>query len=276
VRNVANTTNAFVAAIGSSGAVNWVKQYGGVDGQSTGAAVAVDPNGASVLDALGLPNGKVNINQSVDLTTATTLRAGNSFQMKIATAASSRTATITIDAGETLNSLTTKINAELGGNGKASVSFASGGEALQISVNSGVSATLISGPADSDALGRLGIAPGVITKAAASTSKSATAAATTPSATTQTFGLGLTNNMDLTNTTDAGAARAELINVLSSIRNIYQKTNTPASSTSTASTSSSGTAPAYLTSQLASYNVALSMLSGASGSSSSSSSSSVI
>ncbi len=78
--------------------------------------------------------------------------------------------------------------------------------------------------------------------------------------------------MDLTNTTDAGAARAELINVLSAIRNIYQTTNTPAASTSTTtSSSSSGTAPSYLTSQLASYNVALSMLSAASGSTSSSS-----
>jgi hypothetical protein len=275
VRNVANVSNAFVAAIGSGGAVNWVKQYGGVDGTSTGTAVAVDPSGASVLDALGLPTGVINPNQSVDLTTATTLRAGDSFQMKIATAASSRTATITIDAGETLNSLTTKINAELGGNGKASVNFASGGEGLEIAVNSGVSATLISGPADSDALGRLGIAPGVITKAAATSSTSSKSTTATPSATTQTFGLGLTSNMDLTNTTDAGAARAELINVLSSIRNIYQTTNTPASSTSTTGTSSSsGTAPTYLTSQLANYNLALSMLSGSSSSSSTSSSTS--
>jgi hypothetical protein len=196
--------------------------------------------------------------------------------MKIQTAASSRTATITIDPGETLNSLTTKINAELGGNGKASVNFASGGEGLEISVNSGVSATLIPGPADSDALGRLGLAAGVITKAAASssTSSSSTAATTTPSATSQTFGLGITSNMDLTNTTDAGAARATLINVLASIRNIYQTTNTPASSTSTTGTSStSGTAPSYLTSQLANYNIALSMLSSASSSSTTTSSS---
>jgi outer membrane lipopolysaccharide assembly protein LptE/RlpB len=268
VRNVANVSNAFVASIASGGAVNWIKQYGGVDGQSTGTAVAIDPAGASVLDALGLPTGTISPSQSVDLTTATTLRAGDSFQMKIATAASSRTATITIDAGETLNSLTTKINAELGGNGKASVSFGSSGESLEIAVNSGVSATMIAGPANSDALARLGIAAGVITKAAAASSKTSSATATTPSATTQTFGLGITNTLNLTNTTDAGAARAELINVLSSIRNIYQTTNTPASTTSTTGTAS-GTAPSYLTSQLANYNLALSMLSSTSSSSSS-------
>jgi outer membrane lipopolysaccharide assembly protein LptE/RlpB len=276
-RNVAGTNNAFVAAIGSGGAVNWVRQYGGVDGQSAGTAVAVDPNGASVLDALGLPTGTVNINQSVDLTTATTLRAGDSFQLKIANAASSRTATITIDSGETLNSLTTKINAELGGNGKASVSYASGGEGLKIAVNSGVSATLISGPAASDALGRLGISPGVITNAATTSStSSSTTASTTTSATSQAFGLGLTNNIDLSTAIDAGAARAELMTVMSSIQNIYQTTNTPASSTSAASTSSSssGTTPAYLTAQIANYNAALSILTASSSSSSTSSSTS--
>ena len=268
VRNTANTSNAVVAALGSGGTINWVRQYGGMDGQSTGAAVAVDPTGASVLDALGLPAGAINLNQSVDLTTATTLRPGDSFQIKIATASSTRTATITIDAGETLNSLTTKINAELGATGKASVSYGSSGEGLKIAVNSGVTATLIAGPADSDVLGRLGIAAGVITSAATTTSSSTTA--TTTSATSQSFGLGITNNMDITTSTDAGATRATLLNVLSAIRNIYQKTNTPASSTSTtASTTSSGTAPSYLTAQVANYNLALNLLTTSSSSSSS-------
>ncbi|HEY5337816.1 MAG TPA: hypothetical protein VIJ85_06415 [Rhizomicrobium sp.] len=266
-RNAANTSNAFVAAIGNGGAVNWVRQYGGMDGQSTGSAVAIDPTGASVLDALGLPNGTISPSQSVDLTTATTLRAGDSFQMKIATASSTRTTTINIDAGETLNSLTTKINAELGGNGKATVSYGSGGEALKIAVNSGVSATMIAGPADSDALARLGIATGVITNAATG----ATAAKAATSATSQSFGLGIVNNMDISTSTDAGATRAELLNVLSAIRNIYQKTNAPPASTSpTAGSSSSGPAPAYLTNQVASYNLALGLLSTSTSSSSTS------
>jgi hypothetical protein len=254
-RNVPNVNNAFVASFGSGGTVNWVKQYGGQDGQSTGAAVAVDPTGSSVLDALGLPRGTINLNQSVDLTTATTLRAGDSFQIKIASGASTRTTKIVIDKGETLNSLTNKINAELGQSGKASANYGSSGEGLKLAVNKGYSATLIAGPADSDALARLGISAGIISNASSSSGNSSAA---------QGYGLGLTNNLGISNATDAGAARAQLLNVLSSIRNIYQKTNAPASTTSTtAGNSYSGTAPSYLTSNLASYNLALNMLSSA-------------
>jgi hypothetical protein len=268
IRTVSNVNNAFVASFGSGGSVNWVKQYGGQDGTSTGASVAIDADGASVLDALGLPTGNIDLNQSVDLTTATTLRAGDSFQIKIASGSSTRTTTISIDQGETLNSLTTKINAELGQFGKASTSYASTGEALKIAVNAGYTATLISGPTDSDALSRLGISPGIITNASTSSSASATS-----SSTTQGYGLGLTTNMDLSNSTDAGAARAQLLNVLSNIRNVYQKSNTPASSTSSStsstSSSSSSATSSYMTAQLANYNLALNMLTSLSSSSTS-------
>ncbi|HEY7977744.1 MAG TPA: SBBP repeat-containing protein [Rhizomicrobium sp.] len=270
VRSAANTTNAFVASIGSGGAVNWVRQYGGMDGQSTGASVAIDPNGGSVLDALGLPKGTLNLSQSLDLTTATTLRAGDSFQIKIATASSTRTATITIDQGETLNSLTNKINAEFVGGGKATVNYGSGSEGLKIAVNPGVTATLIAGPSDFDALGRLGIAPGVITNAAKTSSSSSTPAPAVSVDGTAAYGLGLTNNLAISDSASAGAVRAQLLNVLSSIRNIYQTSNAPpASATGNTNKAASGPAPSYLTSQIASYNLALSMMSGGSSSSSS-------
>jgi len=265
-RNVANTSNAFVASFANDGSVNWVRQYGGMDGQSSGASVAIDPNGSSVLDALGLPRGAINLNQSMDLTTATTLRAGDSFQIKIANSATSRTATITIDQGETLNSLTNKLNAELSGFGTASVNYGSGGEGLKIAVNAGVTATLISGPTDSDALARLGIAPGVITNSAASTSNSSSTKSSTPSSssTPQAYSLGLTGSMDISTATDAGAARAQLLNVLSAVRTIYQNTNAPPSSAASASTQSSGQVPSYLTAQLANYSLAESLLGGTS------------
>ncbi|HEY8947756.1 MAG TPA: SBBP repeat-containing protein [Rhizomicrobium sp.] len=271
-RSAQNTTNAFVASIAPGGAVNWVRQYGGMDGQSTGASVAIDPSGGSVLDALGLPKGTINLNQSLDLTTATTLRPGDSFQIKIATASSTRTATITIDAGETLNSLTNKINAEFVGGGKATVNYGNGSEGLKIAVNSGVTATLIAGPDESDALGRLGIAPGVITNTTKSSSSSSSSSPPTAIAAdgTQAFGLGLTNNLSLSDSASAGAVRAQLLNVLSAIRNIYQTTNAPPSTTTTKGNTSSGPAPSYLTANLASYNLALNMLTGSTSSGSSS------
>ena len=87
--------------------------------------------------------------------------AGGRFLQIQGTAA--RTATITIDQGETFDSLVVKINAQLGGIGKASVNYTGGGENLKISVNTGNTIALKAGPQDFDALSRLGIAAGVLT-----------------------------------------------------------------------------------------------------------------
>src|SRR6185312_7783432 len=161
-RNIQNTSNAFATAIGANGAIQWTRQFGGASGQSTGNGLAIDPNGASVLDALGLPRGTLNLDSSVELTSQTTLRAGDSFQIKILGTAA-RTTTITIDQGETLDSLVTKINAQLGGLGKASVNYTAGAESLKLQVNAGTTLQLASGPGDFDALARLGIEAGTLT-----------------------------------------------------------------------------------------------------------------
>ncbi len=79
-RTVQNVDNAFATALNSDGTVKWTKQFGGADGVSTGAGIAIDTQGSSVLDALGLPRGTIQLNQSVDLTSETTLRGGRQFQ----------------------------------------------------------------------------------------------------------------------------------------------------------------------------------------------------
>ncbi len=260
IRNAASTNNMFVTAMASNGAVNWTRQYGGADGQSAGQGIAIDATGSSVLDALGLPRGTVNVNQTTDLTSQTTLRAGDSFQMQIEGTAA-RTFTVTIDQGETLQSLQTKINGELGGNGKASTSYGANGEGLKIQVNPGVTAKLIAGPAGFDALARLGISPGTLSSAS-TTGSSSSASSSTSSSSSQTFGLGLNTNMDITTAIDAGAARAQMLNVLAAIRNAYQTTNTPASSAGASTPGqSNGTVPAYLQSQVSNYSLALSLMS---------------
>ncbi|HEY1632740.1 MAG TPA: hypothetical protein VGF56_15595 [Rhizomicrobium sp.] len=247
-RTVANVNNMFVSAVANDGSVSWTKQYGGASGQSTGAGITIDTQGSSVLDALGLPRGTVTVNQSVDLTSQSTLRAGDSFNIDLQ-GTGARNIKITIDQGETLQSLTTKINAELMNAGKASVAFANGGEALQIKLNSGFTASLVAGPADFDALSRLGITPGVLTAGSSATSSSGT----------QVFGLGLNKTLDVSDTSSAKATHATLLNVLSAIRTAYRTTNTAATTSSTSS-SSSGTVPAYLQAQLASYSSALTLL----------------
>ena len=90
------------------------------------------------------------------------MRAGDSFQIKIQGTAA-RTATITIDQGETFDSLVTKINAQLGGIGKASVNLHRRRRRSEDRGQCRQHHQLVAGPKDFDALARLGIAAGVLT-----------------------------------------------------------------------------------------------------------------
>jgi hypothetical protein len=264
-RNIANVSNAFATALSPNGAVQWTKQYGGLDGVSSGNGIAIDESGASVLDALGLPKGTINPNQSVDLTAVTTLRAGDSFKLQLQ-GVGARTANITIDQGESLQSLVTKINSQLGSYGKAAVAFKNNAEGISITANAGETFTLASGPAGFDALSRLGLSPGTLTAPSANSSATTTTTSSS-STTTQSFGLGLGDDFDLTNQTGADLARSQLLGVLSKIQSAYQTTNAPAAPTATVG-NTSGTASAYTTAQLGNYNLALSLLGGSSSSTS--------
>lgn len=263
-RTVQNVNNAFATALNSDGTVKWTKQFGGADGVSTGAGIAIDTQGSSVLDALGLPRGTIQLNQSVDLTSQTTLRAGDSFKIAIQGTAA-RTATITIDQGETYDSLVTKINAQLGSIGKAAVNYTGGGENLKITVNAGQTINLQAGPGDFDALSRLGIASGVLT---ALSKTGATATTTSTNSTTKitpTYGLGLTGGfsgpLDMSTKTGADMARSQLLGVLSSIQSTYQTTNKPATTATTVG-NTTGTATNYQTAQLGNYSLALALMGG--------------
>lgn len=264
-RNVQNVNNAFASALNSDGSIKWTSQYGGQDGQSTGAGLAVDPSGSSVLDALGLPRGKLTLDQSVDLTSQTTLRAGDSFQIKIQGNAP-RTTTITIDAGETLDSLSNKINGQLGGVGKASVNYVGSAEGLKILVKPGSTIQLISGPHDMDALSRLGIQAGVLTAPA----KAGSSTPAPPSGSNTAYGLGFSGTLDISTKMGADLARSQLLTVLSSLQSTYQTTNKPPAPPAMPG-QAGGAASSYTTSQLGNYNLALAMMqnSGNSGGSSS-------
>src|SRR6185437_12901129 len=93
--------NLFVSAISGSGSIAWTQQYGGTSGQSTGMSIAIDANGTSVLDKLGLPRGTLTLDQTVDLASQSTLRPGDSFKIALQ-GTGARTAKITIEKGETL------------------------------------------------------------------------------------------------------------------------------------------------------------------------------
>jgi hypothetical protein len=217
-----------------------------------------------VLDALGLPSGTVNVNQSVALASQTTLRAGDTFQMKVEGQAP-RTFTVTINPGETFDSLVTQINGQLGSAGKATVNYTGNAQNLKITASDGKTIDLIAGPKDSDALARLGIAPGVLSAPAANSNSTTTSSSTAGN--TPTYGLGLTGglstitggSLNISSKTGADLARSQLMTVLSNIQNIYQTSNAPPAAPATPG-NTSGTASSATTAQLASYGTALSLL----------------
>jgi hypothetical protein len=161
-----------------------------------------------------------------------------------------------MDQGETLDSLVTKINAQLGSLGKASINYTAGAESLKLQVNAGTTLQLVSGPGNFDALARLGIEPGTLTAPA----KTGAAGDATTDTGPQTYGLGFSGTLDLSTKMGADLARSQLLTVLSSLQSTYQKTNTPPPVATVGNTT--GTASPYLTSQLANYNLALSLLGG--------------
>ena len=157
----------------------------------------------------------------------------------------------------TFDSLATKINAQLGGLGKAKTNYTGGASNLKIAVNPGNTITLLSGPKDFDALARLGIGAGVLTAPA----KNGKVADTTASGITPTYGLGFTGTLDISSRTGANMARSQLLGVLSALQSTYQTTNKPAV-LNTQVGNTSGKASAYQTAQLGQYNLAMSLLGG--------------
>jgi hypothetical protein len=267
-RSVDGVNNAFVAELSNTGSIDWVRQYSGASGQATGQSVAIDPNGSSVLDALGLPHGSVSMAQNVTLASSTTLRTGDSFKIEIE-GTGARTFTVTIAKGETMQSLAAKINTSFGKAGSAKVTYGSGGRGLTITVADGVTAKLIAGPEDSDALGRLGIAPGTITSPSKNTTTS-TSSTSDDETDKQAFGLGLASTLDISTLASATRAYAQLTAVLSAIKNTYRTMNT--TETETETLGYTGSVSAVTQSQLASYSTALSLLNASSSSSSTDSS----
>ena len=159
------------------------------------------------------------------------MRAGDSFQIEIQGTARAHRHHHHRSRARPIDSLATKINAQLGGIGKAAVNYTGGAEGLKIQVNPGNTINLVAGPADFDALARLGITAGRADRARHGQHQPASPAARTSSKVTPTYGLGLTAASPARWTFPPRPAptwRARtLLAVLSNIQSTYQKTNAP-------------------------------------------------
>lgn len=257
-RDVDKTTNTFVTSIdGRNGTVAWTKQYGGLDGQSTGVGIAVDEDGAGVLDALGLPTGTVEPSVVTGaLTDETTVKVGDTFKIGINSGTSTRTTTVTITKGETLRSLVSDINSRLGSAGTASISYGTGGKSLKIESSSGYTLKLIPGSDGADALAGLGIAKGTLSDGSAVVSSG--------SNTKTLYGIGLSSDLNFSTKTEAAAVKAQVKNAMSAVQKIYQAINSKgsktSSSTSKTSPSTNGAYTNYLAAKTTDASIALSIL----------------
>ena len=238
-----------------TGAIEWTRTWAGEGQQAAPMTLAVAGGGASVLDRLGLPQGLVTTEDSKLLTTVTALRPGDRFYASPADG--SRTRAVTIDAKDTLQTLARKI--EQAGLGQLSVTVATdslrlggsvgatGGllQRLSITTKTGrLGAILTSGEPGRDALAGLGLSPGIVAP------KSGTGDI-------KTFALALPQTLSLSGSEQIKATLATMNSAMSVIRTAYRAL-VPASTTPVIT----GTAPAYLTAQIANYQAALARLGG--------------
>ncbi|WP_339932372.1 transcriptional regulator [uncultured Brevundimonas sp.] len=240
-----------------TGAVEWTRTWAGDSQQAAPMTLAVASGGASVLDRLGLPNGEIQQSDSKKLQDATSVRPGDRFY--VSPPNGGRAVAVTIEARDTLQSLARKIEqasrntlkvtvaseaAPTGTEGDLQTALRTGVQRLSIMARDGkAGAVLTAGEPGRDALAGLGLSQGFI-----GTSSGEGAV--------RTFGLDLPRNLSLD--PDSLKVTGERLQAaMKAVRDAYRAL-APAATTPKIT----GTAPAYLTAQIANYQAALSRLVG--------------
>jgi hypothetical protein len=148
--------NGYVTKFDATGARVWTHQYESTQGAASARAIAVDAQGGSVLDKLGLPRGAIAFDETRLITAASSVRAGDYFYVKVNGGASFK---VSVSATDTMQSLTNRINSVLLLKGEA-VLTRSGGDGIRINAKEGNVVELIRGADGFDALAGLGLTPG--------------------------------------------------------------------------------------------------------------------
>ncbi len=214
-------TNAFVRKLDSTGATVWTHQYESAQGAATARSIAVDGQGGSVLDKLGLPRGAIAFDETLSLTAGSSVRAGDYFYLKIDDGGKLK---IKVDAGDTMRSLARKVSNAVLLKGSAEVSR-TGGDGIKISAMEGHVIELSRGSDGFDALAGLGIEPsrldnmkkGVATKSSANT-----------------FALGLKSDVAISEKLKANTVTYQLGSAMEVIKSAFLVLTHPAQKTGAA------------------------------------------
>jgi len=262
------TQDGFLANLDiDTGAVDWARRFTGQANRATPSAIAVAPLGASILDRLGLPTGQLTFDPSQQLAAVSALRPGDQFTV----AGSNQAAqTVTIAAGDTLETLAAKIQRASGFTATVTVvSTLDGQRQLKIvPARPGAMITFGKGKGDRDALSILGVPEGVVRQTV--TTKSG---ATVPAdGKANLYGLGLASDINLSDDAQISHALAEVTTAQGVIRTAYKNLVAAASPKTAAQSAATttGSVPAYMTAQISNYQAALDRLTAGSDSSSSS------
>jgi len=243
----------------NTGALGFSRRFTGKDGIAAPTSIAVDAQGSSVLDKLGLPKGVMDLSDSTRVTAVSAIRPGDQFTLRVGSGA---VKTVTIDGKDTLDTLQVKVSRALGFQGKVTIATVNGERHLQIApLNDRMVIEIGSGKTDKNALALLGLSEGVVRNTKLVDGKTVSA-----DGKGNIYGLGLPTDLKLDNDTDIKHALSELAAAQGVIRTAYKDLVAAASpqTTTAAKGAASGPVPAYLTNQIANYQAALDRLTGGS------------
>lgn len=241
----------------AAGSVTASQRLSGKDGIATASAIAINSVGASDLDKFGLPTGALDFTRSQSIVSATSARAGDTFQIRSREGA--RPLTITLEASDTLDTLAAKIRRKAGFNAKVEVVSSGDVRVLKISPRGDRSSVeILAGSGGADLLKVLGLKEGVARNTDIVDGKSVS---TAPGG--QIYGLGLDLDIDLRTEDSRKHALSILSTALSKIRTAYRDLEAAAKpQTPELQAGAAGPAPAYLQAQIANYQAGLNRLTG--------------
>ena len=245
----------------TTGQVTWSNTFNGTDNQAAPDSIAVDPAGASALDALGLPTGAISFTPSQSIVANSSLQVGEQFLVKSNFNALAQT--VTIAADDTLQTLAQKITQASGYAASVQVVTGTGGaQQLRITPTSpAAQITLEAGPAGKNALPALGLPEGLVTTNASAKAKSASSAGGAKPTTSlkANYALGLESGLNLGSPSNIKNALAQLSAAITTVKQIYTDMTTKPS---TQGAGVNGPVPAYLTAEIANYQAAMIRLTG--------------
>jgi hypothetical protein len=254
--------DAFAAQFdGATGAVEWTHQISGRGGLAEAKGLAIGTQDDSILSALGLPTGTVTYSDSRVVADRSSAREDDHFYISVN---GGRRKKITLDADDTIRSLTFKINAALVLDGTADVRRGTNGDQLRIKAAEGSTIELYAGAEGRDLLKSMGVQAGAIVNTGSLLDKDTKTSDAPPL-----HALELPTSMAISSLEDAEKAYESLSDAMSKLQRAYRDiTMDPALKAlleGPQAGKTGGKVPAHVSAQLANYQAGLARLSGGGG-----------